>query len=105
MPELWLEKDTFLPLRLKIALKDGDPTLGDLQFDSYRFYNEFPYPRSLVVAVNGKDPVLRGDVLDASADSGPDLSKQPLHEGWTPAGESASGSLRDLINSYYQTFR
>jgi hypothetical protein len=104
VPELWLEKDTFLPLRLKISLKDGEPALGDLQFDSYRFYNEFPYPR-VVTWVNGKDPYLRGDVLDATADSGPDLSKQSLQEGWTPAGESASGTLRELIKGYYQTFR
>jgi hypothetical protein len=105
VPELWLEKDTFFPLRLMIALQDGDSSLGDLQFDSYRFYNEFPYPRVVTWVMNGKDPTLRGEVLDAGADSGPDLSKQPLHEGWTPAGESASGSLRDLINGYYRTFR
>ena len=101
-PELWVEKDTFLPLRL--VAKSGD-TLLDATFQEYRFYREFPYPR--VISVNpGTTPVVRvelGEVV-VGAEVAAEF-KKPVTAGWTEAGNSAPGAIRDLVRAHYDLVR
>ncbi len=104
-PQLWIEKDTFLPLRL-VSKREGD--LADIRFESYRFYREFPYPRQITLALGTDigDRVLRDDLQELVVN--PELAaefKQRVQPGYTELGNSASSAVRDLITKYYQFLR
>lgn len=108
VPQVWLEKDTFLPLRLLASpgLEAGGE-LGDARFENYRYSREFPYPRTIFFyhAPADKQPVLRDDLNDLIVDGGSDLSRAKVGQGFTPAGESAAAPLHELIRSYYNMIR
>jgi hypothetical protein len=104
-PQLWLEKDTFLPTRFLMSETDG--SLEELQFGSYRFYREFPFPRSITVLGKTGAPVLRDELTDLTVSPAKLEAelKTPVQAGWTDAGNSAPAALRDLIRSYYEQLR
>lgn len=106
--QFWIEKDSFLPVRL--IVKDQD-----IQYSHYRYSQDLPFPRviSLSAAGVGDKP---GDMLfeenfsDSSVNSPANekilnmgtLAKDATPEGFfTDAGNSASGPVKDLIRKYY----
>jgi hypothetical protein len=102
-PQLWIEKDTFLPIRL-IASPQMDGALLDLQFEGQRFYHEFPYPR-VITAISKKDPVLRDEVQELALVLDASEFRQPLVPGFTSAGNSVSSNVHDLIQKYFELIR
>ena len=104
-PQLWIEKDRFLPIRL-IDKVEGN--LADLRFENFRFFKEFPYPRSTTLvrlSGNKEETVLRDELNELNIN--PDLSemRSPLQSGLTDAGNSSESPLRDLIKAYYLMVR
>jgi hypothetical protein len=105
-PQLWIEKDSFLPLRLIAGPRPESDSSDqvDLQFEGQRHYREFPFPR-VVVAVQKKQPLFRDEVQDVTLVLDANEFKNPLTPGFTEAGNSASGSMRDLIQKYFEVLR
>jgi hypothetical protein len=103
--QLWIEKDTFLPLKLA-ARRDGTPY--EATFDGYRFYRELPLPRMITLAMGVGDdarPLLREEIMEVQVLSDPSEARAQVVPGYTDAGNSIDASVRDLIRSYYQYLR
>jgi hypothetical protein len=105
-PQLWVEKDSFLPLRLIAAPRpeSSSSDIVDLQFEGQRYQREFPYPR-VVVAVQGKRPLFRDEVQDITITLDPAEFRSGVTPGFTETGNSSPGSLRDLIQKYFEVLR
>ncbi len=102
-PQLWVEKDSFLPLRLIWNSEDG---LADIRFDKYRFSREVPYPRIVTGANKGGSPWMQAELTEFTVNSElPELKRPVTTLGFTEAGRAASGAVRDLIQRYYETVR
>lgn len=104
-PQLWVEKDTFIPVR--IIGKIGGESV-DLQFESHRYFREFPFPKTITLHKPDDDkpePLLRDELGDLVVN--PDMAeiRSKLTPGFTDAGNSADGPVRDLIRRYYQVVR
>jgi hypothetical protein len=105
-PELWIEKDTFLPLR--IVAQVGTQWL-DATFEGYRFYKDFPFPKTIRLSRDGL-PMIQVDQQEVAvgADVASEL-KKPLNVGQTggltAAGQAASEEIRSLIQMYYEWMR
>ena len=106
-PQLWVEKDSFLPLRLFASLEpDKGGELDDLEFQNYRYNREFPYPRTIqLYPASSRQSVLRADLTEIQIDSGQDPGRAQMTTGFTDAGNAAPSALRDLIQSYYTVVR
>lgn len=119
-PELWIEKDTFLPLRLLADLQPNQTpqpatptianpssTLDDIHLDNYGYFREFPYPRQITFFRAGNSqPEYRDDVNDVQVDNGFDASRLRINEnGFTESGNSVPGPLHEMIQSYYTAIR
>jgi hypothetical protein len=106
-PQIWFEKDTFLPLRIVYLAKDGE--VYDVQFDHFRFSREFPYPRNLTIARKGKGILISSQLIELNVSSDTSFPKQShssnSEDGFTDAGRSASSALKDLIRLYYDVVR
>ncbi len=103
--QLWIEKDTFLPI--KISYSNGG-NFFEIQFESYRFFREFPYPRSLQFFKDGSGPLLKEEVVEVMVN--PDTNEfknNPLSDtsGFTDAGNVLPSATRDLIRQYYEYLR
>lgn len=96
-PQLWIEKDTFLPLRVL------DDSGRELTFENYKHIREFPYPR-LISRVDDKKLVFKEEVSEVAVNPAKDLAelKTPVQTGFTEAGNAASSELKDLIRKYYE---
>jgi hypothetical protein len=102
-PQLWVEKDSFLPLRLIWNSSDG---LADVRFDKFRFSREVPYPRVITGANKGGTAWMQAELTELTINGDlPELKKPATVMGFTDAGRSASGPVRDLIQRYYETLR
>jgi len=104
-PQLWVEKDTFLPTRF-YTRHDGD--LIGFRFENFRFYKEFPFPRvTTLVRVSGdsEESVLREEAVEVVVN--PDLKelKTSIAAGFTDHGNSTDSSVRSLIHDYYEMLR
>jgi hypothetical protein len=94
-PQLWLEKDTFLPLKWV----EGKT---ELVFEGQRFYHEYPYPRS--IHLNAKGAQLRAEVQEVALVLDTAEFRAPVTTpGFTDA--SMSGSVRDAIQAFYEWVR
>ena len=95
--QLWVEKDTFLPIRL---------VSGDVSVDFYKYYyyREFPVPRMMDVA-QGKTTILQDEISEVAVN--PDLKefREPVSSGFTAAGDAAPGALKELLKKYYELLR
>lgn len=105
-PQVWIEKDTFLPLRLIAASRPdaGASDLVDLQFEGQRHHREFPFPR-VIMAVQDKQLLFRDEVQDISITLDAAEFRAAVTPGFTEAGNSSPGSLRDLIQKYFEVLR
>jgi hypothetical protein len=104
--QLWIEKDSFMPLRLIAPPRpESDSSdLVDLQFEGQRHYREFPFPR-VIVAIQKKQPLLRDEAQDVTITLDAAEFRTPLVPGFTEAGNAAPGALRDLIQKYFEVVR
>ncbi len=100
--QLWIEKDTFLPMRL-LTKSQGDWL--DIQFENYRFFREFPYPRVVTVSHPDGKKILKEEVVDFEVNPNIKEFKMPAVPGFTDTGNSASSDVRELIQAYYSTVR
>jgi hypothetical protein len=104
-PQLWIEKDTFLPLK---AVFKQNGSWVEVQVEAYRYFREFPFPKSLSLYKDGSGPLLKEDVLEVQVN--PDVNEfknNPTsgESGFTDAGNILPSSTRDLIRQYYETLR
>lgn len=102
-PQLWVEKDAFIPLRL-IAPTAGDSSLAILELEGTRLHHEFPFPRAITL-VRGKTPVLRDETQDVALALDAGEFRSALVPGFTEAGESAPSAVRELIQRYFESVR
>lgn len=103
-PGLWLQKDTFLPLRLLYSRPDDGRSV-EVSTDYYKFAKDFAYPHYLMVGTPGGAPELREEWLEAVPNA--ELGKWPekATTGFTEAGNAAPSAVRELIQQYYMTLR
>ncbi len=105
---LWMEKDTFFPLRL-IDSSAGGGEENDFRFEGVHSYREFPFPKTSKLIKNGVW-ILSSEVIELSS-SHEDMSAGKLNhagspeKGLTHVGLSESSDLRNLIRLYYESFR
>jgi hypothetical protein len=106
--QFWIEKDSFLPVRL--IVKDQD-----IQYSRYRYSQDLPFPRTISMSVtttDGKTGEMEFEetINDSSFNTPANekilemgtLAKDATPEGFfTDAGNSASGAVKDLIKKYY----
>ncbi len=105
-PQVWFEKDTFLLLRLLYQGENHQDFL-DFRYDSFKFAREFPFPRTLTVAMRGSGPVLVSQLSEflVNADNSRLLHSSAGETGFTAAGEAASSGVKELIRFYYADVR
>jgi hypothetical protein len=99
--QLWIEKDTFLPV--KILLTGSEKT--EVNFDSFKVSREVPFPRVLSVT-SEKELVFREEVQDVTINP-TDLSdsRKAAGLGFTEAGNAVDSEVRELIRKYYKLVR
>ncbi len=99
--QLWIEKDTFLPV--KILLTGSEKT--EVNFDNFRVTREVPFPRVLSVT-SEKELVFREEIQDVTINP-TDLSdsRKAAGLGFTEAGNAVDSEVRDLIRKYYKLVR
>jgi len=100
-PQLWVEKDTFLPLRLT-----ADSNSAETEFEGYRFQREVPYPHTVLITLKNL-PVMRDDLVEVQINPKfVDELKGPSVPGFTEyANSSAPQPIKDLIQHYYEWIR
>jgi len=105
-PQLWFEKDTFLPLRM-IFVSPKDRETYDFRVEGYRYSREFPYPRVLSVIKKGNGTLFSSQLLElaVNADQSKGSRGDSSTPGYTDAGNSLSSAQRDLIRQYYDVVR
>lgn len=106
-PQLWVEKDSFIPMKLQ-----WNPTVPDvsgtpvLEFEGFRYFRSFPYPAQITYASNGTSR-LRAEMTRVEVN--PSIkahgTEEELQTGYTEAGMSADPGVRDLIDRYYGILR
>jgi hypothetical protein len=101
--QVWLEKDTFLPLRLVLPSL-GETDAVEIEFENYRFTREFPYPRMITLNLKSV-PVLRDELGEITMDSDLSEFRRELTPGFSDAGNSADSEVRALIRQYYGLIR
>ncbi len=94
--QFWVEKDTFLPLRLL----SGDQ---DIQFSKYRYSQELPYPRSSSLASRAGAMSLEEDVTEVQVNPSSAAEHSPVAAGFTDAGKSSPA--KELIQKFYAGLR
>jgi hypothetical protein len=103
--QLWVEKDSFLPLRLIVSASADRPQF-DIRFSGHRFFREFTYPRSVTSV--GKDGALsfREELIELLVNPKLDAEfKNHFESGFTDAGNAAPLALKELIGRYFQIIR
>ncbi|MCC7442862.1 MAG: hypothetical protein IT285_14610 [Bdellovibrionales bacterium] len=96
-PQIWVEKDSFLPLRV---LEGG----AEVQFERFRYVKSHAFP-GITTVVEGGDAVLSAELVKVVTE--PELKDRPRvnREGFTEAGQEITGRLRSLIEKYYAVLR
>ncbi|OFZ20214.1 MAG: hypothetical protein A2X94_09955 [Bdellovibrionales bacterium GWB1_55_8] len=97
-PQLWVEKGSFLPLRL-VA------NSNELRFEGFHLYRGFPYPRSLLLAETSGEVRLREDLIDFNTGPVTGDFKGEIVSGMTEAGRSSPSQLRKILEDYYKNVR
>jgi hypothetical protein len=106
-PQFWVEKDTFFPVRMISAIKQGQEQgeMTDVRFEGQKNYRGFSFPR--VTTVYGRDgiPWLRDEVIDVTVNPRADDIEEAVEGGYTPAASTITSPLKDLIDRYYEAVR
>jgi len=98
-PQFWIEKDSFLPVRL--IAKDQD-----VQYAKYRYSQDLPYPRMISLANKSGELQFEESLSDFTVNSAAAeklaIAKDATADGaFTAVGDSASSAMKDLIRKYY----
>jgi hypothetical protein len=98
-PQFWIEKDSFLPVRL-IAKEQ------DVQYAKYRYSQDLPYPRMISLSNKTGELQFEESLNDFTVNSASVdkllIAKDATSEGsFTPAGDSSPSAMKDLIRKYY----
>lgn len=98
-PQFWIEKDSFLPVRL--IAKDQD-----VQYAKYRYSQDLPYPRMISLSNKSGELQFEESLSDFAVNSTAieklPIAKDATADGvFTPAGNSAPSAVKDLIRKYY----
>jgi hypothetical protein len=101
-PQLWFEKDTFLPLRLFYS-PNHDSRIYEVSFENFR--KDSSFPRSTDLRSAGGKTLLTSQVLESTPLVDATKNFRGVSHGWTPAGDAASAELKDLIRLYYEGLR
>lgn len=101
-PQLWFEKDTFLPLRL-VYSASAEMDKKSFEFDHFR--RDLMLPRSLSVQTGSGKPVLNVQVAEMGLLGDPGKGYHSQAQGWTTLGENISSETRELIRVYYESLR
>ncbi|MEK6707040.1 MAG: hypothetical protein AABZ06_14775 [Bdellovibrionota bacterium] len=98
-PQLWIEKDQFLPLRVVLT---GDKGF-DMYFDSFKFYNEFPFPSVIEFADKEGTLVLREEITAVTINlKSATLDTAALSDSmW----QQLDAELRRIVELYYRVHR
>ena len=98
-PQLWIEKDSFLPVRL--IARDQD-----VQYAKYRYSQDLPYPR--LISLSNKSGELQFEeslndfMVNSAATEKLPIAKDATADGaFTPLGDLASSAVKDLLRKYY----
>lgn len=104
--QLWIEKDTFLPVKLLFTPASGDSERLEVGFEGFRTIREVPFPKFISLQEGGR-PVLREELQEVSVNPASDQhdSRKQAAFGFTEAGNAASSELRELIRRFYKTVR
>jgi hypothetical protein len=106
--QLWFEKDSFIPLRMLYSTA-SDGQEYDFRFEGTRLVHDFYYPKT--TKLYRKNAVgLMSQLVEISIDpEGPKLKVSHLFSAATApfssVGDSASSSLKRLMQLYYGTLR
>jgi hypothetical protein len=97
LPQVWVEKDTFLPVRIL----EGS---HEIRCERFTFVKTHPFP-SRISLIEGQSAVLIADLQKVVTE--PELKERPkiTREGFTEAGQEISGKLKALIETYYADVR
>ncbi|OFZ73301.1 MAG: hypothetical protein A3K03_10715 [Bdellovibrionales bacterium RIFOXYD1_FULL_44_7] len=98
-PQLWIEKDSFLPVRLILSSQEG---MRDISLENYRYYKDYPFPKIISLAGYAGIKTELNDVL-INPESGE--TRKKTVPGYTDEGNSASSAIRELIRRYYSLLR
>ena len=104
-PQLWIEKDSFFPVRVVLppeAAVAGAPT--ELKLSGFKFAPGFQYPGRIDVEEEAK-PVLRAELERLDIVTQNRELKREAPDGFTERGQSASSGVRELIERYYRVLR
>jgi hypothetical protein len=104
-PQFWVEKDSFLPVRL--IVKDQD-----MQYSHYRYAQDLPFPRIVSMANKAgqtefEETLSESTVSTSSTERATEalmltFAKDATSDGFfTDAGNASSSALKDLIKIYY----
>ena len=108
-PQFWVEKDTFLPIRVivkadKLPEISGSDGSVEIRFENYRFVREFPVSRLVSITRNG-ETLVREEASDVAVNPSLSEFKKPVTSGYTEAGNSADSGVRELLRQYYSALR
>lgn len=103
-PQLWVEKDTFLPSRFLARDSEGRPI--EARFGQFRFVREVPFPRVIELVrpdskSSGGEILVHEEVGEVLLISDTSEFSKPLVTGYTEEGESADSVVRELIRLTY----
>jgi hypothetical protein len=106
-PQLWLEKDTYLPLKLVYASDQG---AFEALFESPRFQGAVSYPGSITISRFDRKsgpakPVFREELLEWNLGGEPAELRGGGAGGLTAIGAEAPDELRELLLNYYTWVR
>lgn len=94
--ELWIEKDSFLPVRILTSSQD-------IQFTKYRYLKDLPYPRTTTQATRSGTLEVQEDTTEVQVNFSTKSEPAGFANGFTDAG--GSSSVKDLIRKYYAGLR
>ncbi len=102
--QLWIEKDTFHPVKI-LFQKEG--SLAEVQYEKYRYVREYPFPRTITVFPKGvgNEGAIRIESNDITIDPESGEFKNFTASGFTDAGNSLDSNTRQTITTFYQYFR
>ena len=102
--QLWVEKDTFLPMKFVFGPKVSAG--GEVTMENFRFNREFPYPRLITYVRANAQPAFKVEATEVVVNpaEGSDL-RGMVGYGITEAGSASASNLKDLLQSYYELIR
>ncbi|MBC7693425.1 MAG: hypothetical protein H7222_16795 [Methylotenera sp.] len=98
--QLWIEKDTFEPLRY---IQNADhPT--EVRFENFKVTREIPYPK-LITYLEEDKPVFKLESVEVQMNPDSLELKAPIKVGFTDVGNSLDSNSQAAIKKFYQEVR